>query len=451
MARPILAVLSLPGLLWLAAAPLALAGAAEPGIEDARRLAAAGDHAGAEAVYDDVLRREPGRADARLGRGQVRSYQRKFDGAEADFQKVLADDPSSLAALTGLGFTLSWSGQLPRAEGVFRRALEVSPGQPDAEKGLAYAALWQGQASEAARRFESAARRQPANAELQAGLGQALRAGGRRDEAGRAFARALELDPHRDDARQGLLSVSSARSLLDLTLLGSLTAAGGRNEPGLRFAEVAFYPGGDARAWLQYDDSLSLDSPGLARAGKRIPTLYAGGLVHYLEVHTTRLEGGWRRLEGGVDQWIVRAEQVLALREDTLLKAGAWLGPRSDHRLELVGHAGLSLPVAARLRLEPVVFYGQTGLAGERDLRALLAAQVGLASGLELSGGAGAGRSFRPAPASDGTPVSVFAGASLPLGPSLRARALASREWPASGPAITVLALGFTAALGGKP
>jgi tetratricopeptide (TPR) repeat protein len=437
-------------LLLLQATP-ALAGSLPGDLDQARRLAASGDHRGAEAAYDELLRRQPGSGEARLGRAYARSHQRSFAAAEQDFRAVLEAEPRSLPALLGLGYNLAWAGRQDEAEQLFRRALEISPGEPDAEKGLAFTALWRGQAPEAARRFELAARHQPDSAELQAELGQALRAAGRREEAGRAFTRALELDSGRADARQGLLALQPRAPGFDLTLLGSLTAVGGLRETGLRFAEVAFRPGEATRAWLQYDDSLSLDNQGLAQAGRRVPAFWAGGLHRYGEVHTTRLEAGYRRLDGPVDQGMVRGEQVLELDGARFLKAGGWVGPRSDQRLELVGWLGSSLPLTAWLRLEPSIFYGKGAAAGEHDLRALLAAQVEAPRGLALSGGVGTGHAFRAAPASDGTPVGAFLSASLPVSRAFRAQALASREWPASGPAATVLALGFTTTLGGQP
>jgi len=443
---------------WTAFAALSLflcagtrAGTQPPALDEARGLAARGDHRGAEAAYDALLARQPGHAEARLGRGQVRSYRREFAGAEADFRAVLAANPSSLPALVGLGYSLAWSGQLADSELVFRRALEVAPGDADAEKGLAYAALWGGQAPEAARRFEQATRGTPRSAELHTGLGQALQASGQRREARAAFSRALELDPGRADARRGLDGLQAPAMAFDLSLLGSLSATDGRREPGVRFAEVGISPTESARAWLQYDDSLSLDNAGLARAGTRAPAFYAGGLLRYAEQHTTRLELGYRRLPAGVRQGLVRGEQVLALRGGTLLKAGAFAGPRSDDRVELLAHAGLSLPLASWLRLEPTAFLGRTGFAGERDLRLLLAAQAEAPRGISLGAGVASGRSYRPAPAGDGTPWGAFASASAPIVGSFRARALVSREWPASGPALTMVALGFSASFGGQP
>ncbi len=420
-------------------------------LEEARRLAAAGDHRAAEAAYDGLLARQPGSVEALLGRAQVRSYRRAFAGAETDFQAVLAADPRSLPALVGLGYSLAWSGQLADSERVFRRGLEVAPGNPDAQKGLAYAALWGGQAPEAARRFEQAARNTPQSAELHTGLGQALEASGQRSAARAAFSRALELDPGRADARRGLEGLQGRGPAFDLSLLGSLTDTDGRRQPGLRFAEVGLSPSESSRAWLQYDDSLSLDNAGLARAGTRAPAFYAGGLVRYAEVHTTRLELGFRRLPAGVRQWLVRSEQVLALRGGAFLRAGAFAGPRSDDRLELVAHAGASLPLASWLRLEPTAFVGQSGFAGERDLRLLLAAQAEAPRGISLGAGVATGRSYRPAPAGDGTPWSAFASASVPLAGSFRARALVSREWPSGGTPLTMFALGFSAAFGGQP
>lgn len=236
----------------------------------------------------------------------------------------------------------------------------------------------------------------------------------------------------------------------DATILGGVTTGGGEDaRAGLRFVEVAVSPSERTRVWAQYDDTLSLDSSALSRAGTRAPAWYAGGLASYGGRWITRLEAGWRRLDGDVDQGIVRGEQVLVLG-DSALKAGAWVGPREDDRVETILHAGASIGLGDRLSLEPTAFYARSGLEDEQELRVLLGATWRLRGGAEVGGGAAVGRFSSPVPGADGTPGSLFARASIPWR-SARLILQAGREWAASGPATSLALVGISFAAGGRP
>lgn len=243
---------------------------------------------------------------------------------------------------------------------------------------------------------------------------------------------------------------SSPSPRVDLTAVGGLTGIDSRREAGLRFAEAAVEPWDGTRAWVQYDDTLSLDNLGLSRAGQRAPAFYAGGLQAWGAANFTRLELGYRRLPAAVDQWMVRGEQVVGLGGGTALKAGGWLGPRNDGRVESVIHGGVQLAAASWLRVEPTVFHARSDLAGEQEIRGLLGAEADLADRVQLGAGVSSGRKFRPGGA-DGTPFAAYARASMPIAPQLTGQLLLSHERAADGPRATVVALGLSARLGGRP
>ena len=347
-------------------------------LEAARRLAAEGSHPAAERMCDQVLAADPTNLDALRERAYARSRQRKFAEARSDFNEVLIAAPQDLAALTGLAYTLAWSGDLESAEWTFQRALSIEPRTLDAAKGLAYVALWRGQAGEAARRFDVLARTRPDSAELRVALGQALYAEGRRDDARGAFEEALAVEPGRADALAGL-EATALHPRVDATVLGGLTTAGsggGGERVGVRFAELAVSPVERLRFWAQYDDTLSLDDPGLARRRARVPAVYAGGLVGWGGRTATRLELGYRRLPGRIAQGLVRGEQIIGLGGGSALRLGGWVGPREDERIETIANAGFSLALGPHLLVEPAVLWGRSGLAGENEVRGLLAAVV---------------------------------------------------------------------------
>jgi hypothetical protein len=396
------------------------------------------------------LQTEPRSVDARIGHGYALAYQRQFEKAAIDFREVLREDADNLGALSGLGYVLAWSGAYDESEETFRRVLALAPEQSDAAKGLAWVRLWRGDLPEATRRFEAMARKAPDSAEAQVGLGQSLLGAGKRSEARAAFARALEIEPGRPDARIGLENSRAPGWLVQAIALGGLTDLGDSSRAGLRFAEIGLSPGERTRFWFQYDDSLSLDAPGLARQGLRVPTYWAGGLLRWGERYTTQLEGGWRKFTGGGVEGLARAEQIISTG-GTALKAGGWVGPRPDGLVEAGAHFTVQVPLGDSLQLEPGVFYGRSGVAGEHDIRGLIAAAYRLRSGIELGAGIAAGRAMSPTPAFDGAAGSVYARASLPLTRALRTELLVKHDRPQFGPSTTAYVLGLAVAFGGQP
>ncbi len=424
-------------------------------LRQAERLAAGGRLTEAEAAYERILESDSGSVSARLGRAHVRSWLRKFDLARADFEHVLASDPGNVAALTGLGYTLAWSGRHSEAERRFREALRVAPGSLDALRGLAYVSLWRPDPEEALRRFADLRRRLPRDPDIELAYGQALLAAGNKREARGAFERVLRLKPDSREAREGLKASRGFGVRLDLTAYGGSTLLdsgspdGDTRETGLRFAEVAVQTQRHLRLWAQYDDGLSQDSFGLARADRRAPTYYVGGFGDYGGRHITRLEYGYRRLPGEVSQHILRGEQVLLLRSQLALKAGLWAGPRSDDRTEWILHAGVGAPAGERFRLESTVFYSESGLAGERQVRGLLFGERSFAGGGRVGAGVAAGRESQGEGAGSETVLDVFVNAAIPVGSRHRVRLLLRHESLGSRGSVSVLALGFTAGFGG--
>lgn len=429
-----------------AAPPAARAGDA---LAEVRALVAAGDLAGAEAACDRVLDAAPDHLDVRVERGHLRSFRRDFTAAREDFEAVLASRPASAAALTGLGYALAWSGAYDDAERRFSAALATSFGSAEARKGLAYVALWRGDGDEAARRFAALSPGPDRDAEAAAGLGRALLAADRRAEARAVLLRARALEPGRADVRDALRAAGAGTPRVELTVLGGTSVLRGEAETGVRFAEAALAPRDDARLWVQYDDTLSLDS-GLARAGERAPAFLGGGLLRYGGRHLTRLEAGWRTLPDGDGQVLARGEQVLDPGGAVALRVGGGVAVRGGARTEGAVHAGALLRSSRTLTFEPTLFYGRGGAPGDHEVRALLAATWRPTAGAELGGGVASGWTFA-ATRPDGAPFALFLRGGAALGPRARGHVLVGQERPAAGPAVTVVALGVTVTAGGRP
>lgn len=476
--------------------PIQPAIAAEVTLNEAARLAVAGEHAAAEALYDRLLETDPDHLEARLGRAHVRAWQGKHAPAEKDFFAVLEKDPRNVDALTGLGFSLAWDGRPQEGEERFRQALQIEPDRLDALKGFAFTALWQENAQEAVRRFEHVLQKFPDDAEAWVGVGQAqLAAGvggearkaferalqlepGRRDAlngieaahqtggkdsqgaddavrlgwdrlasghhrgARRAFRQALEIEPGRIDALAGIDAVRSTPTPLELSLWGGHTFNGG--DTGLRSLEVAGWPTPDLRFWTRYDNALSLDNPALVRQGIKIPSLFAGGLVNWGGRYTAKLEAGRRELPGRIDQLLYLAEQVVYLPEARSVKVGGFLGLRDDDQADWNLYLGYGFPATPRLRLEPTLFYTKIDRFGENETRLLLAGEYRFEQGRRLSAGLALGRFESEIPGVSGGLWAAHLIGSLPLGDAHRASLLIRHETPPNGEAFTTIALGLT-------
>src|SRR2546427_5208997 len=377
--------------------------------------------------------------------------QDQYDKAREDFLTVLRLDPNNLSALNGLGYSFAWAAEYDEAEERSRKVLAAVPGQLEASKGLAYVALWRGEAKEAVRRFEAVVAQAPRDAEAQVGLGQAYLAAGQRWPARKAFERAQQIEPWRKDAREGREATRLWNPVAEVTVWGGNTwfEKKGSSEAGLRFAEFAAWPARSVRVWFQLDNGLSLDNLGLVQANQVLRTYYAGGLLTWRQHYTTLLEAGWRELPGRISQRIVRGEQVVFLPHAYTFKAGWWVGPRDEGRIERVTHTGTGWPLAERFRPEPTLFYSRNGLPDERQWRLLLSGAYTFSKGRRLGGGLAGGEARATARRSHPL-VDGFIQVSAPLGEFSRAHLLLRREALGAADSITVFAFRCTVYLPGR-
>ncbi len=243
------------------------------------------------------------------------------------------------------------------------------------------------------------------------------------------------------------------RPVLEASLWGGYTAfsgepragTGGRTgEGGIRSAEVAAWPARGVRLFARYENTLSLDNLALIRANRRVPTYRGGALLDWGGRFTTVVDAGRRTLPGQVGQTLLGAVQVLYLANGTALKAGGWIGPRDDHRTEWLAHAGVNLRAGSRLRLEPTLFFARSGIAGERQWRALLAGEGRLDSRFTLGGGIAAGRNHSLDPRLTGTSGDAYLRVTASLG-GLQAVHLLLRHETAPGASdLTTVAAGLS-------
>lgn len=449
-----------PALTLIALAIATGALAATP-LEEAGALAAQGQHAAAEARYEEALRADPQSTAARIGRGYVRAWQQKFGLAVADFRAVLSASPRNLEAQTGLGYALAWAGKHADAEAEFNKSLAIAPGNFDAQKGLAYNALWRKDAKTAESRFTALTASHPKDAELFVALGNAKRALGDEPGARSAFERALVIEPGRADARQALVPAQAAapapsaaaplaaapagdfvRSYEATAYLGHTKFGSGGSKSGLRFVQLAVQATPSFRAWALYDGGLGLDNSALAQRNASADAYYVGGLLNWGGNLGTKLEIGQRDLGNGTDQNMLRAEQIFFLANGWVPKVGYWLGKSSGLPDETTLNAGISIPLTPRIRIEPMVFRSENA-ADERETRLLLTGEYTFNNGASLGLGFADGNKSNAGGADARQEVLLSAG--WPISPTLQANLQARRESGAGLPDNDFIAAGLSA------
>jgi hypothetical protein len=213
---------------------------------------------------------------------------------------------------------------------------------------------------------------------------------------------------------------------------------------GLRSLEVALWPSAALRLFGRYDNSLSLDNLTLLRTGRRIPTWTGGALLNWGGRFTTVVRAGHRNLPGQVGQSLLGVEQVVYTSGGSALKAGAELGPRADHRTEWIAHAGVSVPVGSRLRLEPVLFHARSGIGGERQWRALVASELRLGTRSSIGAGVAGGRISGSPTGLNGTVWDSYARVTTGLGALGRVHLLARHERAPGSSPLTTIAVGLS-------
>lgn len=81
-------------------------------------------------LYSELLDRDPGHVDARLGRGRTHAWMRRWTDAEADLQAVTAASPQYADAWSALGDMYLWSDRPEQAVAAYARWRELQPADP---------------------------------------------------------------------------------------------------------------------------------------------------------------------------------------------------------------------------------------------------------------------------------------------------------------------------------
>jgi FkbM family methyltransferase len=175
-----------------------------PPLEAARRLHKAGDLTGAEPLYLEAVRLQPGNAQAWYLLGALRATAgRPAEAAEA-LRTAVAHGPDRADAHNHLGVALAAQGLYAEAAESFRRSLALRPDSAESRHNLGLALREMGRPEDAEAQIAQALYLRPDYAEAHHSLGTVLAGLGRRDEATACYREALRLEPGLVRARQAL-------------------------------------------------------------------------------------------------------------------------------------------------------------------------------------------------------------------------------------------------------
>ena len=180
-------------------------------LQEALALHRQGAVAEAAARYADVLRAEPGNADAHYYLGMMSCQHGRFAEGAKLARQALASDPRHARAHVLLGRALSALGGNDEALASFARAIALAPDLAPAHGHLADLLSDLGRNGEAVDSYDRALALAPENTENWFNRGVALNAAGRREEAVASFDRAIAGKPDFLQAR-----LARAKALSDL-------------------------------------------------------------------------------------------------------------------------------------------------------------------------------------------------------------------------------------------
>ncbi len=181
----------------------------DPGGAEDPLVAASAHHrsgrlAEAEALYDEILRRQPGHPEALNLLGVLHAQRRQFDRARELLAAAIAARPDDPRYQANLARTLRAAGRHAEAIDAYERALRLDPANAVARIDLGNLLVGADRVAEAADCFRRAIEVAPASAAAHEGLGFALLRQHREDDALAAFERAVALDPESPGAHANL-------------------------------------------------------------------------------------------------------------------------------------------------------------------------------------------------------------------------------------------------------
>ncbi|QDU64125.1 TPR repeat-containing protein YrrB [Planctomycetes bacterium Pan216] len=173
-------------------------------LQKALALHQAGNLAGAEKAYREILRRSPDHGELLFLLGTLRFQREAFPDAISLLKRAVGKLPRHARAQANLGLALHASGSLEDAITAFRASLRLDPKQAEIHFNLGNALAQRGQAVEAIDSFRQAIRLAPRMAAFHNNLGLALRQRKDIEGARKAFKDAVRSQPDFVEAQNNL-------------------------------------------------------------------------------------------------------------------------------------------------------------------------------------------------------------------------------------------------------
>lgn len=155
----------------------------------------AGRAADAEAVYNQVLAREPGNLSALQLLARLYYETGRHPQAAQALRRAIAVQPGNAELHSNLGSVLGGLGRLDEAEAAIRQSLALRPGSADTYGNLGNIQLARGAADDAINSYRRALTLKPDNPDVVSNLGNALRHKGDMPGALECYQRAASLRP----------------------------------------------------------------------------------------------------------------------------------------------------------------------------------------------------------------------------------------------------------------
>jgi Flp pilus assembly protein TadD len=254
---------------------------ADPGRADAWALLAEsclfqGKFAEAEAAYRQAVRLDFGQASSHANLGVALAQQGKLADAVTSYRTALRLQPDHADALSNLGAALVDLGQKEEAVACLSQAVRLAPGAVRALNNLGRALLEQDQFAEAEAQLRQAVRLQPNYAKAHANLGIALMKQGRHEEAVASLRHALSLQPNDANAYNSLGVALKEQGKLDeavACLQQAIRLGAGLAEPHANLGVALMQQGSHDAAAAQLQQALRLQ-PGHADAHKNLAMVW---------------------------------------------------------------------------------------------------------------------------------------------------------------------------------
>ena len=173
------------------------AGLCETTIARYGRTRAFAELASAESACRSALATGSRLPETELALGKLYVTSGRPEQGEAVFRQLLLRDPRDADAHIGLASALEAEGQLSEAEQSFLEATRIEPGYWNTHNRLGTFLVQHGRAAEAAEAFEHVTELAPGNSSGHNNLGTALLMSGQLDAAAASFRRSIEIDPAR--------------------------------------------------------------------------------------------------------------------------------------------------------------------------------------------------------------------------------------------------------------